>query len=229
MEQPELVYSSPLSGLRTFNFSDASPGQYRFVDCAAYLNTGSLVIHAFRTLPLKQYCAISYVWRGLAPLKTPSNEIEVQLQDGQLLVSPDVLRVACTFCTLQDIKYLWVDCLCVNQTDQRDKDWQIWKMAEIFKNCSYCIILPGGLRRLLRFRIREISTWSSRRWTLQEAVLPETSIFLFEWKLGPGRINDGLELHSIPGNIPVDHQYDLLTWSRYKHGILRSRRYDERS
>ncbi|KAJ5710902.1 hypothetical protein N7488_005058 [Penicillium malachiteum] len=68
------------------------------------------------------------------------------------------------------------------QTSREDKNWQIVHMADIFKNCRLCIVLAGGLSRLST--LFEETFWTSRAWTLQEALLPSTVLCLFAWELG---------------------------------------------
>lgn len=201
-EQPTLLYSASISDLQIFRLHDAQSCRFRFVDTTALLQRDRLTIWSFATIPSFQYAAVSYVWDGLPPSKASSKEIDIEVVGGLLKVNIDVLRLICLFTQQENVNLLWIDCLCIMQTHEGDKNWQIWRMAEIYKNCAHCVVLPGGIRRLLRLRWREESQWIKRSWTLQEAVLPRATSLLFEWNLGSGTINGEIELLGISGKLP---------------------------
>ncbi|GAA85307.1 hypothetical protein AKAW_03421 [Aspergillus luchuensis IFO 4308] len=53
-------------------------------------------------------------------------------------------------------------------------------MFDIYRSCAVCLVLPGGLGRLID--PTERSTWAQRAWTLQEAIAPPIVLVVFEWK-----------------------------------------------
>lgn len=55
-------------------------------------------------------------------------------------------------------------------------------MFNIYKYCKKCIVLPGGLSRLVP--LDEPTSWIHRAWTLQEAIAPNESVCLFAWDQG---------------------------------------------
>ena len=77
-----------------------------------------------------------------------------------------------------------MDRLCIIQTSRDDKQWQISKMYDMYKFCARCIVLPGGVQRLVR--LDEETAWIHRAWTLQECLAPKEVVVLFSWRLGPG-------------------------------------------
>lgn len=100
------------------------------------------------------------------------------------LIGIDVLNHACTASIQQKVNYIWLDRLCILQTNRDDKAWQISHMYQISKNCDPCLILPGGVRRLVS--LDEETAWIHRAWTLQEATAPDTAKVLFSWRAGSG-------------------------------------------
>ncbi|KAI0919457.1 hypothetical protein AcW1_003301 [Taiwanofungus camphoratus] len=57
-------------------------------------------------------------------------------------------------------------------------------MHRIYQSCETCIVLPGGIRRLVG--LEEETTWIHRAWTLQEVLVPKRAVVLFAWQWGSG-------------------------------------------
>ncbi|KDQ08661.1 hypothetical protein BOTBODRAFT_165770 [Botryobasidium botryosum FD-172 SS1] len=165
----------------------ATPGRFRLIDCAQYLHHGTLSIHEFTEFPIAQcaYTAISYVWRG--------NSVDVSAvrltfsvagaEDGDP-VGVDVLKHVCTAALREKTNYIWLDRLCIMQTSKDDKHWQISQMFQIYRRCALCVVLPGGVQRLVE--LHERTAWINRGWTLQEALAPPRVevIYAWEWRSG---------------------------------------------
>ena len=182
-----------------FSPGNAPPFQYRFIDCKALLEGNRLELRAFNALPVDQYSTISYVWEGLPALKKQYSSFKAQGAENIGNISLDVISSACRLSMLYETRYMWLDCVCILQTHDVDRAWQITNMATIYKNCNLGIILPGGLLRLMRLRWRENSRWALRSWTLQEAVLPKRSFCLFRSNLGSGTVNKTIEITELDG------------------------------
>jgi hypothetical protein len=73
------------------------------------------------------------------------------------------------------------------QTVVEDKMWQIERMFDIYKKCGGCLVLPGGLQRLMR--LDEETAWIERAWTQQEAMVPGKVMCLFRWTHGDTEIS----------------------------------------
>ncbi|KAF7555953.1 hypothetical protein G7Z17_g1783 [Cylindrodendrum hubeiense] len=187
-----------------FSLGDAKTCRYRLLDCRSFAERKSLRIFEYQNFPTQKYGAISYVWKGLkaeegAPLFT------IDRTDGSGTMSVEVLRIACV-AMLQKGKdsdsdnscdFLWVDGLCIIQgrdenskieKDEKDKKaledkkWQMERMYQIYKTCTKCVVLPGGIQRLAE--LAENTPWAHRAWTLQEAIAPSSAECLFSWKDG---------------------------------------------
>lgn len=171
--------------------SSATPCRYRLMDCGAFRHKTQLALFEYTDFPTVPYTAISYTWRGNEINTTdPSNpnywkddlgSFQVKGSEDGDPISLDVLLHACTLSLQKSIRFLWLDRLCIMQTSKPDKIWQIRRMYDIYKSCALCCILPGGIRRLVR--VEEETSWIHRGWTLQEALVPKTSIVIFAWSL----------------------------------------------
>lgn len=75
------------------------------------------------------YAALSYTWG-------PPDFSEKILVDGaQLSVTPNLLEALRSITSLKS-RYLWVDAICINQTDLVEKSTQILLMTEIYRSTS---------------------------------------------------------------------------------------------
>ncbi|KAF7797005.1 hypothetical protein EIP86_008197 [Pleurotus ostreatoroseus] len=88
-----------------------------------------------------------------------------------------MLRLACSLSVRNGAGFLWVDRLCIIQTDTEDVRWNLQRMARAYRKCKQCLIFPGGLRRLAS--IHETTGYNERPWTLQEALLPARALVVF--------------------------------------------------
>ncbi|KAK7455291.1 hypothetical protein VKT23_011164 [Stygiomarasmius scandens] len=186
------IYESSLASLTntTVDISfAATPGRYRLINCARYIEEGVLCIEEFTDLSTTTYSAISYLWRGnpIDPSRTDesSGAFSVKGAEDGDPVNIEVLSHACTASLLESADYLWLDRLCIIQTNRDDKAWQIQRMYGIYQCCKTCLILPGGIGQLVT--IEDETEWITRAWTLQEATAPSRSLVLFAWEGSPGR------------------------------------------
>lgn len=143
------------------------------------------------------YAALSYVWGANQTQDT------IRLSDSAPKVIEDALEVAMKL----DIPYLWVDRYCIDQQNKEEKHSQISKMHFIYRNARVTLVaaagtgsehgIPGvrGTPRPSQPHVIlgedmfvtklphpltaiQYSTWGSRGWTYQEAVL-STRILAF--------------------------------------------------
>jgi hypothetical protein len=216
----ELVQEHTLQYLQDveFQFSQkASIRRFRFIDCDAFTKNKVLKLVSFETLPVLQYSCISYVWNGLRPLrKTPCFSVN-GIRDAHPL-NIEILTSACLLSLLKGAQYLWLDLICILQTDLEDKIWQITRMSSIYANCSCCLVLSGGLQRLAKLHSGEQTTWAERLWTLQESVLPKHIYCLYDWRHGSGTLSGQAKITKLNGEVHNDFQSVLITKCR-KHGI----------
>ncbi len=187
---PRIVFSAKLSNLAggTIELDPlATPRHFRLLDCSAFLDSDELRIieypqrttvsssQAFKfdisSSPLPPFAAISYPWRDLQhPSGSTTPSFSVSGATHADPISIDILHTACLAARMFSCDYIWLDRLCILQTQKEDKNWQIKRMFRIYKACDTCLVLPGGLVRLAG--LDEPTTWIDRAWTLQEVVAP---------------------------------------------------------
>ncbi|KAF5361574.1 hypothetical protein D9757_011545 [Collybiopsis confluens] len=190
------IFQMPLAALVKDNLpldlaaagpTPATPQRYRLVRCKELVEDQTLCIDEFHDFPHIKYSAVSYVWRGNIVDRDFVHEqgrFNVKGAEDGDPIGVDVLSHACSASLLQGYSHLWLDRLCIIQTSKEDKRWQIQRMHSIYQSCALCIVLAGGIQRLVR--IDEETDWIHRGWTLQEAIAPPTVSVLFSWKLGSG-------------------------------------------
>ncbi|KAL0564109.1 hypothetical protein V5O48_017945 [Marasmius crinis-equi] len=205
-ENSHEIYSSPLSSLNgeILTISKYEPRRFRLVDCIQPACYDKLRIYEFEDISNVQYSAISYVWKSDHPgAHQPRGAFTV---DGALNGDPisiDVLVDVSRASIMAGSKYLWLDRLCIIQTDHADKNWQIKKMNYVYSSCLVCIVLPDGIGHLVD--LDKKTSWINRGWTLQEAAAPKQVVVLFAWIHGPGAlILDFDERGSVRVNVDED-------------------------
>lgn len=167
-----------------------------------------------------EYIALSYVFGSLTTIALTSSG---SFNRHSL---PATIRDALVACYKLGFKYLWVDQLCINQSDPVDQLHQINQMSRIYECAAYTVValagedsshgLPGvskarswsykcirignfGITALapsLRFCIKN-SKWYTRGWTFQEAMFSSRLILFTSYGVHCGfRDNDDIRLLS---------------------------------
>ncbi|KAH8204118.1 hypothetical protein TruAng_001670 [Truncatella angustata] len=85
------------------------------------------------------YAALSYCWGGDQKLKLTRTAFEQFTQGIAFETLPMTLRDAITVASKFDIKYLWIDALCIIQDDDEDMGRELAVMAQIYENASLTI------------------------------------------------------------------------------------------
>lgn len=91
------------------------------------------------------YATVSHCWGKAKTLKLLSNNIETLKNDGIDLDSlPISYKEAIHFATALDIRYLWIDSLCIIQDDPQDWFSEASVMDKVYLGCDICIALAGA-------------------------------------------------------------------------------------
>lgn len=172
------------------------------------------IVNASSTL---KYAALSYVW-GVKledEIETTKDNIELLSVAGCLdrIDLPQTIRDAIDFCRKVQVRYLWVDRLCIVQDDASQKHDQISAMDTIYSSALFTICATAGsnsrhglpgmgstsrpfTRANLRLADVEIlpimpnmkecladGWWFERGWTFQESLLGGKLFLFTEWQL----------------------------------------------
>ena len=152
-----------------------------------------------------EYVALSYVWGGVA-----QKSFRLGSTLGRL---PQTIEDAIACVRMLGKQYLWVDSVCIDQSDEKEKRDQIGRMWSIYRGAYVTLIalsctsadtgLPrfgsnrpfysqlscriGGKRLvgLMSTQLQQIheTTWGSRAWTFQEALLSPRCLYLSDHQL----------------------------------------------
>lgn len=84
------------------------------------------------------------------------------------------------------VEAVWMDALCINQTDVQEKDAEIGRMGDYYGKSRGCYVLPHGVGHYTQDvptdhqedPDRDLPRWFYRVWTLQEWLLPKYLRFI---------------------------------------------------
>lgn len=121
------------------------------------------------------YAALSYCWGGDQRVKTTRQNLE-QMKSGIDLNSlPATLRDAVRVTVRLEMRFLWIDALCIVQDDERDKALEIAAMPNIFSNAAVTIaasraasVEVGFLAKRPRFGRVDVDTFIDMRFRFSD-------------------------------------------------------------
>ena len=94
------------------------------------------------------YAALSYVWGQTDTLRTTTENLIFLLEEGSIFASwnliPRTIRDTLRLVDLLEIKYLWVDSLCIVQDEEDSKQAEMQRMSAIFDHASITIVAANG-------------------------------------------------------------------------------------
>lgn len=86
-----------------------------------------------------RYAALSYCWGGPQPIVTTHATLESHQESLVFGHLPNTIQDAIITTRNLDIKYLWIDALCIIQDSLEDKGRELDKMAQIYKDAYVTI------------------------------------------------------------------------------------------
>lgn len=86
-----------------------------------------------------QYIALSYCWGRTLAYKTTKGNLETHLAGVPFARLPKSLQDAILVTRYLDIRYIWIDCLCIVQDDKEDWEREAANMADIYSNAYLTI------------------------------------------------------------------------------------------
>ncbi|CAN9134573.1 unnamed protein product [Alternaria alternata] len=85
------------------------------------------------------YTALSYCWGGFQTHQTEKNRIKRYMHALPVERLPNSLRDAILLTRALGIQYIWIDSLCIIQDCNEDKDREMTRMANIYKDAIFTI------------------------------------------------------------------------------------------
>lgn len=147
-----------------------------------------LVAVPVEELPQTTYTALSYMWQpaSLDPYKTHTlyidtsqeNQFTVPFRHWHTLKITDNLHrfikesERCTSHVLSDL--IFIDALCINQEDQKEKADQVLLMGHIYSNAKKTIVWLGG-------NTHELKSTKNREYYIPKSVVRDREIFCQEY------------------------------------------------
>ena len=108
----------------------------RIIDVSPTAESDVVRLHIADRSEKGQYVALSYCWGREQPRATTSTTLNTYTDSINVSNLPKTIRDAIE-CTRQlNIRYLWVDSLCIIQDSERDKIQEIQKMPQIYSNAT---------------------------------------------------------------------------------------------
>lgn len=100
--------------------------------------------HVVRLDDLKlSYETLSYAWHDDGNDGTSSSTIYIDKKSVE--VSRTLYRAVKRLRQIHNMRYLWIDAICINQADDREKTQQVNMMRRIYSQCDQCVIWLGSL------------------------------------------------------------------------------------
>jgi hypothetical protein len=90
-----------------------------------------------------EYAALSYRWSQRKDHVTVARNLQAHRDSIPLDTLPATIRDAVSITNALDLKYLWVDCLCIVQDSQRDWEEECVKMSAIYANAAVTLADVG--------------------------------------------------------------------------------------
>ncbi|KAF5640085.1 heterokaryon incompatibility protein [Fusarium tjaetaba] len=121
----------------------------RLLDIGEYKANGRIKLIQTEGLPRVRYAALSYCWGNADDAayqpKTNSANLSERLDGFGIDAMSPVVRDAIITCDALEMRYLWVDALCILQGKADIADWEVesQKMNDIFRN-AYVTLCPSS-------------------------------------------------------------------------------------
>ncbi|KAF4445794.1 hypothetical protein F53441_10543 [Fusarium austroafricanum] len=91
--------------------------------------------------PMIPYEALSYAWG----VNNASSRQTVHVEGKEVEVTESLYGALQRLRLDQQPRYLWIDAICINQADNKEKTQQVSMMCRIYSQCTQCLIWLGPL------------------------------------------------------------------------------------
>jgi hypothetical protein len=137
-----------MSSIRPLRLLHQHQGIFTLVDLRhTYVESYDIISHRWYPAEAKLYGYDDKCGPDRKVLKDPSNPEKeltghkIQGLDWEIDISREKIAHIKSFMIAADVEYLWVDCICIRQDDENEKDGEVPKMFEYYKAAQTCHIL----------------------------------------------------------------------------------------
>ncbi|SPO00770.1 uncharacterized protein DNG_03518 [Cephalotrichum gorgonifer] len=139
-------------------YSSLPDGHFRLIKVFCHNNRVSLYMKSFDLLSHPPYTAVSHAW------DTSNQIVRVKCNKSEVPISRELLAAFRAFRACPELHspaWLWVDSICINQTDSAEKDVQITIMDRIYQNANIVTIWIGTATESAQQCLRELDPFQS--------------------------------------------------------------------
>ncbi|KAJ4221509.1 hypothetical protein NW759_006758 [Fusarium solani] len=140
----------------------ASPDEIRVLDLLPGPGPISCRIRNVRLSDRPHYEALSYCWG------TATGQKNISVNGHGFPVGPNLYSALKNLREANQPRCMWIDAICINQTDNNEKNVQVPLMREIYETCQRAVIWLGPSNFLTRraFRVLKVLLEYSHAWPL---------------------------------------------------------------
>ncbi|KAH6981381.1 heterokaryon incompatibility protein-domain-containing protein [Ilyonectria destructans] len=118
----------------------------RLPDANSHSSPPRVTLHTFPLTQCPHYLALSYTWgppRAGVPAYTGRDRTVILLDDRPFAVRPNLFHALSQVCAARPGSYLWVDSICINQENPRERASQVGIMDHVYAGASETLIWLG--------------------------------------------------------------------------------------
>ncbi|KAK6837127.1 hypothetical protein RU639_001595 [Aspergillus parasiticus] len=166
----------------SYVYSHIEPGECRILKIVEVHHLIKFSLEAFSIYEAPGYEALLYAW-------CTSSEMEGSLCNGaRFRISRTLGQALRGIHAHSGGGWIWVDAICINQTDAEEKAHQVAGMGELYSCADHVLIWPRRMRPLSTDDIVAHRAWFQQLWIVQEVVLARACVFLcglqqIEWHI----------------------------------------------
>ncbi|KAK6859582.1 hypothetical protein PG995_003218 [Apiospora arundinis] len=142
------------------------------------------------------YEALSYTWGD----ELTNDLLRVHIGDHKVPVTENLFEALCSLRLRNEDRLLWIDALCIDQNDHREKGHQVGQMSSVYRNAERVLVWLGPSSSAIDKLMDEMALWDK-----QFKALPQKPQNLDEWSAK-------LDQHRIIAN--AIYQGHITTFSR---------------
>ena len=115
----------------------------RLIDCGEARTCSHVQVREIENGELGQYTALSYAWGNNENLLTVRDNLLAHTNGIDVCALPNTVKDAVQVTRALDLRYLWVDALCIVQDSAEDKIKELVRMSDYYRN-AYCVIAASA-------------------------------------------------------------------------------------